>query len=207
LGTPSTSAGRADETAQPAGVPPRICVFLGSSRGAGDEYVRLAQEAARAIVRRGNGIVFGGGRIGMMGALADAGLAAGGEVTGVIPKSLESPEIAHYGLTKLHVVDSLHQRKALMAELSDAFIALPGGIGTLDELLDMLSWHQLGVHAKPIGLLNYRDFFSPLLAQLDHMVREGFITPAHRELLTSAVTVESVLESLTNLRAASSEDF
>jgi uncharacterized protein (TIGR00730 family) len=185
-------------------VPPRVCVFLGSSRGAGDEYVRLAQQTARAIVRRGYGIVYGGGRIGLMGELADAALAAGGEVTGIIPRSLENPEIAHYGLTELHVVDTLHRRKELMAELSGAFLTLPGGIGTLDEFFDMLSWSQLGVHAKPNFLLNHRGFFDPSIAQLDHATREGFISPAHRALVTVVTKVEELAEQLTNQPEASS---
>ncbi|HEY3675993.1 MAG TPA: TIGR00730 family Rossman fold protein [Candidatus Tumulicola sp.] len=174
-------------------MPSRICIFLGSSSGNGDEYLRLAAGVARAIVAHGHSIVYGGGRVGLMGALADAALDAGGEVVGVIPESLERLEVAHRGLTQLHVVASMHERKALMAALSDAFIALPGGIGTLDELFDMLSWRQLGVHAKPIGLLNYRDFFDPLIAQLDGMVAQGFVTRHHRDLLIAATGLDDLL--------------
>jgi uncharacterized protein (TIGR00730 family) len=174
-------------------VPSRICIFLGSSPGNGDEYVRLAANVGRAIASRGLGIVYGGGRIGLMGALADAALGAGGEVIGVIPESLERLEVAHRGVTQLHVVATMHERKALMAELSDAFIALPGGVGTLDELFDMLSWRQLGLHAKPIGLLNHHGFFDTLLAQLDHMVAQGFVANEHRHLLISARDLAELL--------------
>jgi uncharacterized protein (TIGR00730 family) len=190
------------ETAVAASVPSRICVFLGSSFGKSDEYVRLAAEVARAIVARGYGIVYGGGRIGLMGALADAALTAGGEVVGVIPESLERREVAHRGLTTLYVVDSMHERKARMAELSDAFVAIPGGIGTLDELFDMLSWRQLGVHDKPIGILNYRGFYDPQLRQLDDMVREGFIVPEHRRLVVDAPDVDAILDAVTSSQGA-----
>jgi uncharacterized protein (TIGR00730 family) len=194
-----TSAGVAHATAQAPSVP-RICVFLGSSTGNGDEYLRLAEECARAIVRAGQGIVYGGGRIGLMGALADAALAAGGEVIGVIPESLERREVAHQGLSDLHVVAGMHERKALMASLSDAFVTLPGGIGTLDELFDILSWSVMGLHAKPIGLLNYRGFFDPLLAQLDNMVIQGFIQPEYRELSLSATTIDELLAATSSNR-------
>jgi uncharacterized protein (TIGR00730 family) len=197
--TPATSAGAAHATAQAASVP-RICVFLGSSFGNGDEYLRLTEECARAIVHAGYGIVYGGGRIGLMGALADAALAAGGEVIGVIPESLERREVAHQGLSELHIVAGMHERKALMASLSDAFVTLPGGIGTLDEFFDILSWSVLGLHAKPIGLLNYRGFFDPLLAQLDNMVIRGFIQPEYRELSLSATTIDELLAATSSNR-------
>jgi uncharacterized protein (TIGR00730 family) len=173
-------------------------VFLGSSVGNGDDYLRLAADVARAIVARGQGIVYGGGRIGLMGALADAAIAAGGEVVGVIPESLERREVAHRGLTTLYIVDTMHERKAMMAELSDAFVAIPGGIGTLDELFDMLSWRILGIHDKPVGVLNYRGFFDPQLQQLDHMVRQGFIAPEHRRLVTDAPEIETLLDRVTS---------
>jgi uncharacterized protein (TIGR00730 family) len=195
--TRATSAGGAHATAQAASVP-RICVFLGSSSGNGDEYLRLTEECARAIVRAGYGIVYGGGRIGLMGALADAALAAGGEVTGVIPESLERREVAHQGLSELHIVAGMHERKALMASLSDAFVTLPGGIGTLDEFFDVLSWSVLGLHTKPIGLLNYRGFFDPLLAQLDDMVAHGFITNQHRNIVAANDDIERLLRAVTN---------
>jgi hypothetical protein len=192
--TPADSAGAAHATAQAASVP-RICVFLGSSSGIGDEYLQLAQACARSIVRAGYGVVYGGGRIGLMGALADAALAAGGEVVGVIPESLERREVAHDGLSELHVVAGMHERKALMFALSDAFVTLPGGIGTLDEFFDILSWSVLGLHAKPIGLLNYRGFFDPLLAQLDDMVAQGFIKLEQRALVLSATTIDEFLSA------------
>ncbi len=195
--TRATSAGGAHATAQAASVP-RICVFLGSSSGNGDEYLRLTEACARAIVRAGYGIVYGGGRIGLMGALADAALAAGGEVTGIIPESLERREVAHQGLTELHVVAGMHERKALMASLSDAFVTLPGGIGTLDEFFDILSWSVLGLHEKPIGLLNYRGFFNLLLAQLDDMVAQGFITPRHRDIVAADDDIDRLLRAITS---------
>lgn len=133
-----------------------------------------------------------------MGALADAALAAGGEVIGVIPESLERREVAHQGLSELHIVAGMHERKALMASLSDAFLTLPGGIGTLDEFFDILSWRVLGLHAKPIGLLNYCGFFDPQLAQLDDMVAQGFITTRHRKIVASNEDIDSLLRALTN---------
>jgi uncharacterized protein (TIGR00730 family) len=193
--TLATSAGVAHATAQAASVR-RICVFLGSSSGNGDEYLELAETCARAIVRSGYGIVYGGGRIGLMGALADAALAAGGEVVGVIPESLERREVAHHALSELHVVGGMHERKALMFARSDAFVTLPGGIGTLDEFFDILSWSVLGLHAKPIGLLNHRGFFDPLLAQLDHMVAQGFIRPEQRALVHPATTIDEFLSAV-----------
>lgn len=174
----------------------RICIFLGSSWGNGDEYVRLASGTGRALASRGYTIVYGGGRVGLMGALADAALDVGGEVVGVIPESLERREVAHRSLTRLHIVASMHERKALMAALSDAFIALPGGTGTLDELFDMLSWRQLGIHDKPIGVFNYRGFFDPLLAQLDRMVAQGFVTGDQRKLLISSDDLDDLLGRL-----------
>jgi uncharacterized protein (TIGR00730 family) len=135
-----------------------------------------------------------------MGALADAALAAGGEVIGVIPESLERREVAHQGLSELHIVAGMHERKALMASLSDAFLTLPGGIGTLDEFFDILSWRVLGLHAKPIGLLNYRGFFDPLLAQLNTMVTQGFVTPEYREVLLSATTIDEFIAATSSNR-------
>lgn len=156
----------------------------------------MARDAARAIVAAGFGIVYGGGSIGLMGALADAALEAGGEVTGVIPEALAVAEVAHRGLTQLRVVASMHERKALMVELSDGFIALPGGFGTMDELCEVLSWRQLRIHDKPIGVLNHRGYFDPLLALFDSMVAEGFLTPAHRALLAEAPAIEPLLAAM-----------
>ena len=159
-------------------------------------YADLAANAARAIVRSGRSIVYGGGRVGLMGALADAGLAAGGEVIGVIPESLAAEEIAHPGVTQMHIVDSMHARKALMAELSDAFIALPGGFGTMDEFHEILTWRQLGIHDKPIGLLNCDGYYDTLLRLYDEMVERGFVTPKNRGLLVTKPTIEELLAIL-----------
>jgi len=161
----------------------RVCVYLGSSPG-GDPAYRAATEAlAQALAARGIGVVYGGGAVGLMGALADAALAAGGEVVGVLPRSLDEREVGHRGLTELHVVESMHERKALMADLSDAFVALPGGIGTLEELVEVYTWSQLGIHAKPVALLDVAGFWAPFVAWLDHAVRERFLRPEHRATL------------------------
>src|SRR6516164_2274986 len=147
----------------------RICVFCGSSVGDRPIYLQAALELGRAIAERRLGLVYGGGHIGLMGVLADAVLSGGGEVIGVIPQALVDRELAHTGVTELRVVETMHQRKALMADLSDGFLALPGGFGTGDELFEILTWAQLGLHAKPIGVLNVGGYFDPLLAWLDHM--------------------------------------
>jgi uncharacterized protein (TIGR00730 family) len=159
-------------------------------------YAESARLFGAVLARRGLGLVYGAGNIGLMGVLADAALAAGGEVVGVIPKALVDRELAHAGLTQLHVVDTMHQRKALMADLSDAFVALPGGYGTADELFEILTWAQLGIHGKAVGLLNVNGFFDPLLAWLDHCVREGFIKQRHRELLVTAADIEGLIDLL-----------
>jgi uncharacterized protein (TIGR00730 family) len=174
----------------------RICVFCGSHVGNDDSYARIAREAAEAIVRAGYGIVYGGGSIGLMGIVADTALACGGEVIGVIPQTLARTEIAHEGLTELHVVTTMHELNALMEDVSDAFIALPGGYGTMDEFCEMLTWRQLRIHDKPIGLLNYRGYYDALLALFDSMVREGFIGPHTRRLFTDADTIERLLTEM-----------
>jgi hypothetical protein len=161
----------------------RICVFCGSSTGASPVYVEAARATGRALAGRGVGVVTGGGGVGLMGAVADAALAAGGEVVGVIPRALERRELAHPRLTALHVVGSMHERKALMAELADGFLALPGGMGTLEELAEILTWAQLGLHARPVGLLDVAGYFGPLVAFFDRAVAEGFLRPDHRRLL------------------------
>jgi uncharacterized protein (TIGR00730 family) len=171
----------------------RLCVFCGSSTGFDPGYLQVAREAAQAIVGAGFGIVYGGGRIGLMGALADAALAAGGEVVGVIPEALADAEIAHSGLTRLHVVDSMHERKALMAGESDGFIALPGGYGTTEEFCEILTWRQLGIHDKPIGLLDHAGFYTHLLALFDAMRREGFVSAADARLYDSAPAIGELL--------------
>jgi uncharacterized protein (TIGR00730 family) len=160
-----------------------ICVFCGSSTGVKPSYRAAAAELGELLAVGGLTLVYGGGSTGLMGTLADAALGAGGEVVGVIPHALVAKEVSHSGLTKLHVVDSMHERKAMMASLSDAFIALPGGFGTAEELCEILTWGQLGIHQKPVGLLNVDGFFDALLEWLDHSAREGFIRPEHRQLL------------------------
>jgi hypothetical protein len=161
----------------------RICVFCGASPGRGAAYLDLAASVGAGLAELGIGLVYGGGRVGLMGAVADAALAAGGEAIGVIPRRLVDRELAHPGLTELHVVGSLHERKAKMAELADAFIALPGGLGTLEELAEVASWAQLELHDKPIGLLSPAGYWEPFLGWLDHAVAEGFIAPQHRRLV------------------------
>lgn len=152
-----------------------------------------ARDVGEGLARRGIGVVYGGGRVGLMGAVAEAALHAGGEVFGVIPQGLVDRELAHPGLTELHVVETLHQRKALMADLSDAFIALPGGLGTLEELAEVVSWAQLELHAKPIGLFEVGDYWTLLLAWLDMAVAEGFVAPAHRRLVTPGRSLQELL--------------
>lgn len=161
----------------------RICVFTGSRHGARSEYADAAKRLGRDLVARGYGLVYGGGNVGLMTAIADTVLELNGHVTGVIPDSLVSQEVAHQGLSDMRVVHSMHERKALMAELSDAFIALPGGIGTMEEIFEVLSWAQLGLHEKPCGLLNVAGYYDPLIQFLDHAVGEDFIKPKHRALL------------------------
>jgi len=161
----------------------RVCVFCGSSPGAGPTYADGARALGQALVSAGIELVYGGAHVGLMGVLADAVMGAGGRVTGVIPRALEELEIAHRGLSELHVVGSMHERKALMAELSDGFIALPGGMGTLEELFEVLTWGQLGLHHKPCGLLDVGGYFGALLAFLDHMVAQGFLGEELRALV------------------------
>jgi uncharacterized protein (TIGR00730 family) len=161
----------------------RVCVFCGSSPGARPAYAEATAEVARLLVGEGIGVVYGGGHVGLMGVLADTAMAAGGEVIGVMPQALVDREIAHGRISELRVVGSMHERKALMAELSDAFIALPGGAGTLDELFDVYTWAQLGLHDKPCGLLDVEDYFAGLTDFLDHAVRERFVREEHRAML------------------------
>ncbi len=175
----------------------RVCVFCGSSTGHRPEYARAAQALGRVLAQRHLVLVNGGGHIGLMGVMADAALAAGGQVIGVIPQALVDRELAHRGLTELRVVDSMHARKALMAELSDACIALPGGYGTLDELCEVLTWTQLGLQSKPCGLLNVAGFFDPFLAHVERAMAEGFIRPRDRGLLRVAEEPEDLLDQLT----------
>ena len=173
----------------------RLCVFCGSSPGHDPAYATSAARLGRVLAERGIGLVYGGGRVGLMGALADAALAAGGEVIGVIPQALLEREIGHRGLTQLRVVDSMHARKALMGELAGGFIALPGGIGTLEELFEVWSWAQLGLHRKPCGLLDVGGFFAPLVDFLDRQVKAGFIHPTYRAMLAVASAPEALLDA------------
>jgi uncharacterized protein (TIGR00730 family) len=173
-----------------------VCVYCGSSFGAGGVYADATRSLARTLAEHGLRVVYGGASVGLMGTLADATLEAGGEVVGVIPRALVDREIAHPGLTDLRVVGSMHERKALMAELSDAFVALPGGIGTLEELIEMYTWSQLGLHAKPLGLLNVAGYYDGLQAFLDHAVAEGFLPARQRARLVSEAEPKALLSRL-----------
>ncbi|QFZ19663.1 LOG family protein [Saccharothrix syringae] len=177
----------------------RVCVYCGSS-SAGPVYLAAARQVGATLARRGIELVYGGARVGTMGAVADGALQAGGRVIGVIPQSLTTWELAHNGLTELRVVAGLHERKATMTELSDAVLALPGGAGTLDELFEAWTWAQLKVHTKPVGVLNVANFFDPLLAMVDHMAAEGFLKPAYREMLLVDDDVDRLLDRFADYR-------
>ncbi len=178
----------------------RLCVFSGSSAGAHPDYVQAAEELGRALAAHGLGLVYGGASVGLMGAVADATLDAGGEAVGVIPQALVDREIAHPGLSDLRVVGSMHERKALMAELADGFVALPGGMGTLEELFEVYTWTQLGLQSKPLGLLDVRSYYAKLVAFLDHAVAERFVTVEHREMLVVEQRAEALLEAFRRWR-------
>jgi uncharacterized protein (TIGR00730 family) len=180
----------------------RICVYAGSNPGTNPAYAEAAAELARLLASRDIGVVYGGGKVGLMGILADAALAADGEVIGVIPQDLMDREVGHGGVTELHVVASMHERKALMAELSDAFVALPGGIGTLEELIEVYTWSQLGLHDKPMGMLNVAGYYDGLAALLDHAVQEGFLRSQHRAALHTAATPAELLGLFVGWRPA-----
>jgi uncharacterized protein (TIGR00730 family) len=173
-----------------------LCVFCGSSPGRRAEYVDLAREVGIRIARRGIALIYGGGRVGLMGALADAALAEGGRVVGVIPQMLLDREVGHAGLSELHVVRTLSERKALMSDLSDAFLALPGGIGTMDELFEAWTWAQLRLHDKPTALLNQNGYYDPLLEFLDRASAEGFLYGQSRDLLLVETETDRVLDEL-----------
>jgi uncharacterized protein (TIGR00730 family) len=173
-----------------------ICVFCGANGGADPAYLAAAEAVGAGLAARGIRVVYGGGRVGMMGAVADAARAAGGEVVGVIPQQIFDLEIGHTGLDDLRVVSSMHERKALMAELSDAFVALPGGIGTLEELFEVYTWAQLGIHAKPMALLDVAGYYEPLAAFLDHAVAQRFLRRETREMLAVADDFDGLLETL-----------
>ena len=174
----------------------RLCVFCGSSEGNDPAYLQAARALGETLARSGIGLVYGGASVGLMGVLADAALVAGGEVTGVMPRALVEKEIAHGGLSDLRVVGSMHERKALMAELSDGFVALPGGIGTFEELFEVWTWAQLGHHTKPCALLNVRGFYDGLIAFLDKVVERGFMNDAHRSMLIVAQQPMELIERL-----------
>jgi uncharacterized protein (TIGR00730 family) len=174
----------------------RVCVYAGSNPGSDPAYADGARGFAAELARRGIGLVYGGGKVGLMGVLADTVLEAGGEAIGVMPQALIDREIGHPALTELKVVDSMHERKAQMAELSDAFVAVPGGIGTLEELIEVYTWSQLGIHSKACGVLNVAGYYDHLAAFLDHAVAAGFLRPAHRAVLTVASEPEELLERL-----------
>jgi len=175
---------------------PYICVFCGSQTGNNGLYRQAAIDLGHLLVRHGYGLVYGGGHVGLMGVIADAVLSSGGEVIGVIPESLRARELAHTGVTHLYVVPGMHERKARMAELAEAFIALPGGYGTFDELFEVITWAQLGLHRKPIGLLNVAGYFAALKGLVDRAITEGFIRPEHGRLLTIADDPAALLEAL-----------
>jgi len=174
----------------------RVCVFCGASAGRGDVYARAAGDLGRTLAARGIGLVYGGGRVGLMGAVADGALEGGGRVYGVITRLLMDKELGHTGVAELIVAESMHERKARMAEMSDAFIALPGGLGTLDELFEILAWAQLGIHSKPVGLLNTAGYYDALMNFLDHVERESFLRLNHRTDVHFDGDAERLIEKL-----------
>lgn len=186
-----------------------LCVYCGSREGASPAFARAATAIGEGIARRGWQLVYGGGRAGLMGRVADAALAAGGQVVGVIPRTLMEREVGHAGLTELHVVDTMHQRKRLMAERSDAFIALPGGIGTFEELFEVWTWRQLGYHDKPVGLLNVEGYYDALLGFLGQTVTGGFVSPQQHALLEVSVDPGALLDAIGRLapRATAPDDY
>ena len=178
----------------------RVCVFCGSSVGLRPAYASAAREMASELIRRRLGLVYGGGGIGLMGVLADAMLEGGGEVIGVIPRPLASKELAHPGLTDMRMVDSMHERKAKMASLADGFVAMPGGLGTFEETLEILTWSQLGIHRKPIGLLNVEGYYDGLLAMIAHAIAEGFVPAEYRALSVTVSTPAALLDLMQSWR-------
>ena len=178
----------------------RICVFCGSNAGRRPEYAQAAREMGRVLLDRGIGLVYGGGKVGLMGIVADTVLAGGGEVVGVIPEALMAREVGHAGLTEMHVVRTMHERKALMADRADGFVALPGGFGTFEEFCEVLTWSQLGFHPKPCGLLNVAGYYDPLLALFSHAVDEGFVPPRHRALVIEDTEPARLLDRFADFR-------
>jgi uncharacterized protein (TIGR00730 family) len=183
----------------------RICVFCGSSPGVRPEYVLAARELGMLLAQKKIGLVYGGARVGMMGALATAAVEAGGEVTGVMPGSLVRKEVAHTGLKDLRIVGTMHERKAMMGELSDGFVALPGGLGTIEEFFEVLTWAQLGMHKKPCGLLNVNGYFDPLVGFIDHAVAQQFVSPGSRSLVIVENTPEKLLQKFEHYVAPQSD--
>jgi uncharacterized protein (TIGR00730 family) len=182
---------------------PHVCVFCGSSTGARPSYAEAARRVGATLARHGLGLVYGGGRVGLMGVLADAALDAGGRVVGVIPDPLATKELAHTGLSELHVVPGMHERKALMAGLSSGFLALPGGVGTFEEFFEIFTWSVLGLHRKPIGLLDVDGYYGPLRALLDHAVAERFVRPEHRALVVVSDQPEALTTDLLTITPTS----
>ena len=178
----------------------RICVFCGSNPGRRPEFAAAAREMGRVLVERGLGLVYGGGNVGLMGIVADTVLAGAGEVVGVIPEALMAREVGHAGLTELHVVRTMHERKAMMADRADAFVAMPGGFGTFEEFCEVLTWSQLGFHPKPCGLLNVAGYYDPLLALFDRAAEEGFIPPQHRALVIEETDPARLLDRFATFR-------
>ncbi len=176
----------------------RLCVFCGSSHGVNPVYAKAAKETGAELARRGIALVYGGGNVGLMGVLADAVLAGAGHVIGVIPEALMAREVGHRGLPDLRIVKTMHERKALMAELSDGFVALPGGFGTFEEFFEILTWAQLGLHSKPCGLLNVNGFYDPLLNLVDRAIDERFIKPRQRELIAVESDFGTLLDRMAN---------
>ena len=176
----------------------RICVFCGSSSGLDPVYLKTAADVGAFLASRDIELVYGGGRVGLMGRIADSVLANGGNVIGVIPESLAKKEIAHEGLTELHVVNSMHERKAMMAEFADGFIAMPGGFGTFEEFCEIVTWAQLGIHQKPCGLLNVSGFYDSLITLFDHSTRSGFVHEAHRGIVLVESDIRRLFEAMTN---------
>ncbi len=174
----------------------RLAIYCGSATPSDPRYLQLARDVGRSLAERGVGLVYGGGRLGLMGAVADSALKAGGEVIGVIPQALVDAEVAHRGLTELHVVGGMHERKAAFTNLSDGFVTLPGGTGTMDELWEALSWAQLGYHAKPVGLLNALGFYDDLIVFWAKIGRVGFLRPQHRDLLIVGDTLDTLLDAM-----------
>ena len=179
----------------------RICVFCGSSSGIDPAHAEAAKRLGATLARRGLELVYGGGTIGLMGTVANAALEAGGRVIGVIPKALQLRELAHVKLSSLHVTGSMHERKAKMAELSQGYIALPGGLGTLEEFAEIVTWAQLGIHSRPCGLLDVKGYYQPLVAFLDHAVDEGFISPLHRQLILVETDPDALLDKFAEWKA------